>query len=233
MLLTHIVNLWVSLQFLYYCDGNNVNETKRLLWNDNVYVSAKHHCMVTSSKRGYTDMVNLLLTDERMKPSVDMVLFALSNGHVDIVNHILVDGRVNISQYVADTILTRACKNNWIDIIKLLLSNDYTTTTRGKYIALRWSCFYGQVDIVKMLIEQGHVSPDVNILVDAIYANRIDIVLLILMKGHVDPSAEDNKAVKIALKLGRTQIAKLLVMDSRVIPKKEFSKIVSDIINTQ
>src|SRR3990170_2153039 len=78
-----------------------------------------------------------------------------------------------------------ACKNNNIEVVKLLLQDLRVDPSDQSNDAIIWASQSGHVEIVKLLLQDP----------------------------RVDPSGKDNKAIGFAISLGHIEVVKLLLQD--------------------
>ena len=144
-----------------------------------------HQVFSDSSKLGKTDMIRLLLNDNRIDPSVKNSLairWASKYGQDDVVKLLLSDGRIDPS--AGDNYGVRwASGKGHTDIVGLLLNDNRTDPSARNNLAIRWASKYGHLEVVKLL----------------------------LTDGRTDPLAQDNYAIKEASKNGYLNIVKLLL----------------------
>lgn len=115
---------------------------------------------------------------------------ASQNGHLDVVNLLLADSRVNPS---AD------CGCGFRGL-------------RGVCCAIGLASQNGHLDVVKLLLADPRVSAGIDgALGEASRNGHLDIVKLLLADPRINPSANDNYAIRLADGNGHLGIAKLLL----------------------
>ena len=77
---------------------------------------------------------------------------------------------------------------------------------------------YGNVDIVKLLLEDERSNPTLDYIIEAIKKEYIEILKLLLANGRVDPGETDNQAIFTACSLGYREVTIILLNDDRVDP---------------
>jgi hypothetical protein len=106
-----------------------------------------------AASRGYTEIVKLLLTDERVDPTACdnyALRYAASDGHIEVVRVLLVDGRSDPA--AEDNWAFRiAAANGRLEIVRMLLADPRVDPTVDNKIALRWAEMNGQLEVVQLL----------------------------------------------------------------------------------
>ena len=68
-----------------------------------------------------------------------------------------------VDPYLGDTPLHQACKQGWLDIVKLFIEKygcDPNVITRSNQSTLHYACqHYGHIDVVEYLIKKHHLNP--------------------------------------------------------------------------
>jgi len=86
------------------------------------------------------------------------------------------------------------------------------------------ACQYGQIEIVKLLLQDKRVNPashDNSAIAEACREGNIEVINLLLKDSRVDPSGNSNYGIKRASRNGHVEVVKLLLKDSRVDPTAE------------
>jgi ankyrin repeat protein len=163
--------------------------------NERIYPYIFEH----SCNNGYTDVVELLLQDKRVDPSVRnnyAIRWASKYGHTDVVELLLQDKRVDPSD--------------------------------GDNEAILYASEKGHTEIVRMLLKDSRVDPsdwDNSAILYASKNGHTEIVKLLLQDKRVDPSAYDNEAIRLASLKGYTEIVELL---KKHVAKLEVSESISE-----
>jgi hypothetical protein len=117
----------------------------------------------TAAGWGFTDAVKLLLSDDRVDPSVKdnaALVFASQEGHLEIVKLLLKDKRVNPSAQ-NNAALINALQHEDLEILKILLADYRVDPSAQGNRALIAAAEYGHFDIVKLLLRRDRVDPSV------------------------------------------------------------------------
>lgn len=135
--------------------------------------------------------------------------------------------------------LPLACKNGYIEIVKLLLRGDQEQVVKSVdqvehgyrliddsrlseyHAALRFACRNGRTEIVELLLADGRADPkdqDSSALKEACRNGHTEIVELLLIDGRADPSDSDSLAFIFACRNGNIEMVKLLLADGRADP---------------
>ena len=149
----------------------------------------------TASENGYTEIVKLLLEDQRVDPSDDeneAIIYACANGHTEVVRLLLADPRVDPTDDENDA-FNQACKNNHVEIVQLLLADPRIDPSTFDNAALLEACKDGHIQIVKLLLADPRIHPWDGLyyndpLLMAMEYNKIAIVKLLLADPRIDPS---------------------------------------------
>ena len=112
-----------------------------------------------ASDNGHTDVVSLLLKDNRVDPSVYdnwAIRMASENGHTDVVRLLLKDNRVDPSVYDNYAVKFASDKGR-TEVVKLLLDDPRVDPSAKNNYAIRWASENGHRDIVKLLLDDPRV----------------------------------------------------------------------------
>jgi len=167
-----------------------IDDVKRLLNKGIDPTIDNNYSIRMASENGHTDVVKLLLQDERVDPSDDSnyaIRMSSENGHTGVVKLLLQDERVDPSAYNGRAI-RMSSENGHIGVVKLLLQDQRVDPSTTSNLSIIGSSEYGHTEIVKLLLQDG----------------------------RVDPSANKNYSIKWAYGNGHTDIVKLLLQDERV-----------------
>ena len=99
-----------------------------------------------------------------MSTSDDSLYWACFRGDKHLVLKLANPNNVNyVSPNTGDTPLHLACKQGWLDVVKLLIEKydgcDPNVRTRNNQSILHYACQYGHIDIAKYLINKWHLDP--------------------------------------------------------------------------
>mmetsp|Transcript_18214 Transcript_18214/g.29609 ORF Transcript_18214/g.29609 Transcript_18214/m.29609 type:complete len:647 (-) Transcript_18214:543-2483(-) len=121
-------------------------------------------------------------------------------------------------------LLGSACMHGTIDIVTLFLSR--CSLHEELDVPFRLACKNGNLQVVKMLLNDGRVYPwSKESLCFRIAAVRSNLAVLrvLLEDNRVDPAACHNEAIRVAAKSGNDDIVKCLLLDRRVDPRSSES----------
>ena len=192
------ISSYSSSSFKWMCDHYVGEEVMRMIRNDSkilekITLGKKYYKTFTlkwAAANGHVDVIQTLLQDFRVDPSVDnnyAIRFASRKGHTEVVQLLLQDSRVDPAAY----------DNN---------ANLYASE-------------YGRTEVVQLLLQDPRVDPSARFNKAIHVAGRnghIDIVRLLLQDPRVDPAARDNYAIRMASQNGHIDIVNLLLQDARV-----------------
>jgi ankyrin repeat protein len=179
--------------------------------------------LAAASGNGRTAIVQLLLTDSRVDPSVDennSIRLASARGHDSVLKLLLADPRVDPA---ADSnyAIRYASSNGHAGVVKLLLADPRVDPAAYDNHAIRSASDNGHASVVRLLLADSRVDPAAENN-DAIrYAcenGHASVVKLLLAHPEVDPAANNNDAIRDASSIGYASVVKLLLADPRVDP---------------
>jgi len=168
------------------------------------------------------------------------IVKACKNGHLNIIKFIVeFNDKIDLSDYIYD-IITLAAENKYFDIIKYFIEKDYLKhfnecnrvfilAARNRCIdivnyliikpintfyineAMKWACFDGYLDIVKLMIANGAnvAYYDNSSLQWAIQSNHLDIVKFLI--EETDCNDDYAKGLNWAAIKGHLEIVKYLI----------------------
>ncbi|KAJ3113402.1 hypothetical protein HK100_002004 [Physocladia obscura] len=119
--------------------------------------------LLQASKKGFTDVVNLLLK-HNVDPSArsnQALRFAAEAGNLDIVDCLLRDERVDLSaeQYQA---IVAACQNGHVNVLKNLLQTRHLDIRAFGERALTAASKFGHADVIQILLDVPGIDPCCN-----------------------------------------------------------------------
>ncbi len=173
-----------------------------------------------ASKRGYLDIVNLLLADTRVDLLIEGLYEAVKNGHLDIVRILLADPRVDPA--VNDNRAIRvAAGYGHLDIVEILLDDPRVDPSAEVNAPIRWAASRGHCEVVNRLLADPRVDPTANnngaLLVASEYGHA-DVVEALLADPRVNPTAYGNEVLNDAIFYGHPDVVRALLSDPRVDP---------------
>jgi ankyrin repeat protein len=155
------------------------------------------------------------LSDE---PENDAIKGACEYGNTDLVKLLLKDDRIHPE--TSDNFPIRiASRNGHVDVVKLLLSDDRVDPSDHDDDAIRSASTNGHYDVVKILLEDKRVNPAAfnnDAIQDASRNGYVDIVKLLLEDQRVDPAANKNFSIRTAVVNNNNEVVKLLIRHPRV-----------------
>ena len=113
----------------------------------------------------------------------------------------------------------RACEIGKIDIVKSLF--PYIDPSADNNCAIRLASFYGQTEVVKILLQDSRVDPSADNNLAIQWASKYghhEVVKILLQDSRVDPSADNDWAIRKASQNGHHEVVKILLLDKRVDP---------------
>jgi ankyrin repeat protein len=178
--------------------------------------------IISASKAGYTNIVQLLMTDPRVDPSADnnaASIFALQRRHFEVIILLLKDPRVD--PIVGNLAILWASTDGYTNIIEILITDERLDPSYNNNAALLGAMKNKHTDIVNLLIKDKRVNPSIPFNKAIIYTSEFGqtaSVEFLLKDPRVNPATSNNTPIKIASEKGHTEIVKLLLQDPRVDP---------------
>lgn len=255
--------------FYTACDNNDIDTVKLLLKNDKIDINEHNYNnydmtpLIIACHKGNLEIVKLLLENDKInihdedECGINHLSWASKRGHIDIIEFCLEKkGLLNVASNDNYTELEiwlcfyNSCRNNHIDIIKLLLNNSSVKLIKPlepldkkKYCPLYTVCRYGYCDILILLLEDGRFDKYLNDnsnednyfespLDAACYYNHINIVKILLEQKNIDVNNTNELNItplKCACAAHNIDIVRLLLDDERI--KVTFNDISSALCN--
>jgi ankyrin repeat protein len=188
-----------------------------------------NNAIKTASLNGSTEVLKILLQDERVDPSDNYnkaIRNAIGEGHTDVVRLLLQDSRVDPSDNGNDAIRA-SIFNGHVDVVRILLQDKRVDPSVDNNHNVMMASYEGLADVVELLLQDERVDPSVdnNKAIRVASGNgRADVVELLLQDKRVDPSDNDNEAIRNASSEGHIDVVKLLLQDYRVDPSVDNNK---------
>ena len=130
-----------------------------------------------ASGNGHTEIVRVLLADERVNPPSHALSMACENNHLEVVKLLITDPRIDPS--VNNELIRVATDMGYIKIITLLMADQRVDPSAKNQAALMRAIKMGRSDVVNLLLTDSRVNPAVKnqvALVKATRAGYVDIV---------------------------------------------------------
>jgi len=157
----------ITYLFFYLLDHNEPKYAVIIYKKYKDYIDiakANNYAIRWASKNGQTNVVELLLKDERVNPAADdnyAIQLASQNGHTEVVKLLLKDPRVNPAANENEAI-GLASENGHTEIVKLLLKDPRVNSADDDNYAIRAASINGHVEVVKLLLSDPRVNFTVN-----------------------------------------------------------------------
>jgi hypothetical protein len=184
----------------------------------------KWHVFLLAIRRGYYDLVKLLLETTQINPGSNnnqAMIIASLNGYTKIADLLLKDSRVDPSARGNEAI-RNAARNGDCRTVALLLKDPRVDPTMNEDECIRLCCLRGYLGTVKILLSDKRVDPSTkenecirNATKVLSYKHNIEICKLLLEDERVNPSQNDNEAIKNAANFN-SETYELLLKDERV-----------------
>jgi ankyrin repeat protein len=206
-----------------YCHAGDTTRVTELLDDPELDGGLPGAILAAASGNGRTAIVQPLLTDSRVDPSVDEIVairLASARGHDSVVELLLADPRVDPAAKNNHAIQF-ASSNGHEGVVKLLLADPRVDPAADGNYAIRNASSNGRVSAAKLLLADPRVDPaaDGNYAIRYASSNGHEgVVKLLLAAPRVDPAADGNYAIFFASYHGRASVVKLLLADPRVDP---------------
>ena len=135
-----------------------------------------HHAIMNDLPR----IVSRLLNDPRIDPTIreEYIMEALTESYHEVLDLIIADERIDITRGSEGGALENAIYNEQAGAVRSLLRDQ---RTHIKHSDLEYAVEYGDVDTIRVLLDDGRYDPSLNeLLTIARNAGRDDIVQVIL-----------------------------------------------------
>jgi len=112
-----------------------------------------------AAENGYTDIIEMLLKDDRVNPIVHNnlpIAYAAENGHLDAVKVLMNDKRVDPSDHNNDAI-KYALRNNHLTVVKELLKDKRVDPSYHNNDAIKYALRNNHLTVVKELLKDKRV----------------------------------------------------------------------------
>lgn len=180
--------------FIYYLRKGDLYWVNRMLADvDPSQVRTrkdKHNAIDLACYHGHLDIVNRLLEDPRVDPSYGdcSALYLAAICHLNVVDRLLEDPRIDLS--IMKGFFVNIISTGNIDVINRFLEYPNIDPSDNKNAAIGLASFYGYLDIMDRLMEDP----------------------------RVDPSDNNNDAIKTVAEYGNIDAFNKLLEDPRVDP---------------
>lgn len=114
--------------------------------------------------------------------------------------------------------IENAIKNRHFDIVKLMIINPQTDLSNDYHYIFNMIVDYNQIQLVEMLLDDGLNIRDNESIINACYYGFTEILNLLLLK--IDPTFDDNYLIKTAVKNNKIEVVEILLTDCSVDPSK-------------
>jgi ankyrin repeat protein len=187
----------IEQDFHYACDNHNShgdNHNSHIDWRDFWYLCNKYTL----------DILFELSYRKRFKESVKYLRILASD--------------VRINKEMLNSAYNHAARENYVDIMKILINNPRVQLRYHDYYALRTAVSMENISIVKLILQDKQIKPNVlnQILCDSCKNNNVDIVKILLADPRIDPTFRNNYSINHAIASGNTKLVKILMSDKRV-----------------
>ena len=134
----------------------------------------------------------------------------------EIINQFIDDNVIDLKRYGAK-VFKVCCTNSYIGLIRFILNNKGLSFQTEYDYAIGEAAYYGNLEVVKLLLADKRVNPAAAIKVASRKGN-VEIIKLLLEDGRANPSSGNNYAIRKASENGHVEVVKLLLADKRVNP---------------
>lgn len=137
-------------QFLNAINNNDINTVELLLpqidpTNDD------HFCLEIAATNGYTEIVELLLNDKRVKPYASAFIGACANGHLDIIK-LLIKYKINPAIENNEGLIV-AVQNGHEKTVEYLMNDHRVDSSAQHWEALKIANQKGYAKITQLLLK--------------------------------------------------------------------------------
>lgn len=206
--------IWLSKA----CEANNIEAVKLLLASPRIDMdNMEDYCLHYAISNENREMVRLLL-DGQVDPEGD-VHSAVRTGDIEIVR-MLLQGREDRTGPIVDeeshSCLYLAIDGGFSDIADLLL----TCVDRDDPEAFQLACSKEYLHIAAELLPTVSGQASLYLLESTLFRackfGSLQLVSMLLSIEALDPSVKDNRALMLASRYQRDDIARMLLLDERV-----------------
>lgn len=159
----------------------------------------------------YDDIKNIVLICKKFNEIIktNKYIYYLSKNNK---NNLL---KTVCNNYIDNNILNLSI--NYINIIKLLLKYGADPTYDWNILIITF-CIKGNIELVKLLLENSRVDPSIYnnyCIMMASERGHTEIVKILLKDNRVNPAIKNNYPIKTAKMYGHQEIVNLLIEDGR------------------
>lgn len=196
------------------CKNNMPNIVKLLLQNPNVKLDIiNDRFFYNLCVNNLPTIIEILLNDEKIKLSQpDNVLqYCFENKWNNIIKIFLNNNKYDPKLIFDYNIVLGACKNNNIEIFKLLLEDKRIIMDINNLII--YACKKENIEIVKLLLADSRITTEIKqkCITIAINYNTINIFQLLLNEKDIDYSYTFNCYIKAAIQRQNINIINLIL----------------------
>ena len=184
-------------------------------------------------KEGHALVVDRILSLSSAKSdfsiSPDILLLAVSYGHLDIVRRLLLDLRVDPT-YRQSRSLYLSFRTKRLDIARILVQDgrvdasimcDNHVDLLNQALGFVRASEEVNIDDTCLLVSAFHANPTFDDFVIACHSGTADIVRSLLAHPVIDPSVKNNMPLRLSSFLGHSEVVKVLLVDHRVDPSAD------------
>lgn len=221
----------MSTELREYFVNRDTKKIKQFLKSKSAELSDLQYSLSAASREGFTDVVELVLKDERVDPSASnnqAIILASENGRSKIVDLLL-----NAKNFIpgGNAIYSASASGN-VEILKKLLEYKKEDPSGNGNIltfdpaannnsAIIRASDLGFDQVIKILLSDPRVDPsddDNAAIINASSGGHTKIVEMLLQDPRVDPTAKNNKAIRLASRNTNPEIIDMLLKYEREDP---------------
>lgn len=210
--------------------GKDLGAVQYILENSLIDPSVNNNAgFVAACRAGQAEIVDLLRHDERVDPTSnnsEAIAEAAGAGHLYIVKMLM--SNVNIDPTRA---FWQACANNRLEIAELLIEDarvnvNYNDKQNGVVSPLEIASKNGFTDIVKLLLADSQVDPNINesaALRLAAFGNVLPVVHILMDDERINHVGMDDEPLFIACDSGYLDLLHVLLEKGKMDPVECFN----------
>jgi len=225
----------INMIFLYLCKKGEIELVKIILKNTlypTIYIKYKlnltkysNYAISSAVRYGQKHILRILLADPRINLkniATEYNLMFISKRY-DLIKILISDSRIDLTAD-NDLIFRLVSRYGSFDLIKMLIDDVNIDPTSNSGEAIVSACKYGHTEIVKLLMSINetpryprHKRIDLSeaAFIGAIVNNNLNIIKLLInpINNHIpiDPSFGNNKAIRLASKLGHHSLVRYFI----------------------
>lgn len=179
--------------------------------------------IIYAAENGHSKVVSLLMSDSRINldsigsgyvpDKSNLLERACFTGQVEVVSILLQDERINPSANKSLSLFYASMRGH-SEIVAMLFRDGRISPSFDLEFALVNVCISGSLRTLLLMLRDERADPSYPALLEmASEGGHAGILSTLLQYDSVDPSADNNAALKVAVKRGRGNVVSILLRD--------------------